>query len=67
MGHHVHKGHIYFAVFFSLVVEMPNIRIRKEKIRLNKRIVEEGKEFVQWAKACQFRSKLYNFMQSAKM
>ncbi|MEO9966312.1 MAG: TerC family protein [Reichenbachiella sp.] len=44
MGHHVPKGYIYFAVFFSLLVEMLNIRIRKgrEKIKLNKRVVEEG-------------------------
>ncbi|UXX80009.1 TerC family protein [Reichenbachiella carrageenanivorans] len=40
MGHHVPKGYIYFAVFFSLIVEMLNIRIRKgrQKIKLNKRI-----------------------------
>lgn len=29
-GHHVPKGYIYFAVFFSLIVEVPNIRIRKK-------------------------------------
>jgi predicted tellurium resistance membrane protein TerC len=28
-GHHVPKGYIYFAMFFSLVVEMLNIRMRK--------------------------------------
>ncbi len=28
-GHHVPKGYIYFAVFFSLMVEILNIRIRK--------------------------------------
>ena len=28
-GHHVPKGYIYFAVFFSLLVEILNIRIRK--------------------------------------
>lgn len=40
MGHHVPKGYIYFAVFFSLIVEILNIRIRKgkEKIKLKKRI-----------------------------
>lgn len=44
MGHHVPKGYIYFAVFFSLIVEMLNIRIRKgrQKVKLNKRVVEEG-------------------------
>lgn len=43
MGHHVPKGYIYFAVFFSLIVEILNIRIRKgrEKLKLNKRIVED--------------------------
>ena len=36
---HVPKGYIYFAVFFSLLVEALNIRIRKKKknIRLKKR------------------------------
>jgi predicted tellurium resistance membrane protein TerC len=28
-GHHVPKGYIYFAMFFSVVVEMLNIRLRK--------------------------------------
>ncbi|WP_043459196.1 TerC family protein, partial [Azohydromonas australica] len=28
-GHHVPKGYIYFAMAFSLVVEMLNIRMRK--------------------------------------
>ncbi|WP_422361629.1 TerC family protein [Reichenbachiella sp.] len=39
MGHHVPKGYIYFAVFFSLIVEVLNIRIRKgrQKVQLNKR------------------------------
>ena len=43
MGYHVPKGYIYFAVFFSLVVEVLNIRIRKgrQKIKLNKRIKVE--------------------------
>ncbi|MEP2276631.1 MAG: TerC family protein [Reichenbachiella sp.] len=42
MGHHVPKGYIYFAVFFSLIVEVLNIRIRKgkQKIKLNKRVTE---------------------------
>lgn len=29
LHHHVPKGYIYFAVFFSLVIEMLNIRFRK--------------------------------------
>lgn len=43
MGHHVPKGYIYFAVFFSLIVEVLNIRIRKgrQKIKLNKRVKAE--------------------------
>jgi predicted tellurium resistance membrane protein TerC len=32
-GHHVPKGYIYFAMFFSLVVEMLNIRLRKRTDR----------------------------------
>lgn len=32
-GHHVPKGYIYFAMFFSLVVEMLNIRLRKRSDR----------------------------------
>jgi predicted tellurium resistance membrane protein TerC len=28
-GHHVPKGYIYFAMAFSLMVEMLNIRFRK--------------------------------------
>jgi predicted tellurium resistance membrane protein TerC len=31
MGQHVNKGYIYFAMFFSLVVEMLNMRYRKKK------------------------------------
>jgi predicted tellurium resistance membrane protein TerC len=39
-GHHVPKGYIYFAVFFSLIVEVINIRLRKKSkpIHLKKRI-----------------------------
>lgn len=42
LGHHVPKGYIYFAVFFSLVVEMLNMRVRKaaNKLKLNKRVKE---------------------------
>lgn len=37
---HVPKGYIYFAVFFSLTVEMINMKIRKKRkpVKLNKRI-----------------------------
>lgn len=31
MGQHVNKGYIYFAMFFSLAVEMLNMRYRKKK------------------------------------
>jgi predicted tellurium resistance membrane protein TerC len=43
--YHVPKGYIYFAVFFSLIVEVVNIRIRKRKsepVQLRKRY--EGSE-----------------------
>jgi predicted tellurium resistance membrane protein TerC len=36
MGHHVPKGYIYFAMAFSLAVEMLNIRFRKR----SKKVVE---------------------------
>lgn len=38
--HHVPKGYIYFAVFFSLIVEILNMRIRKKShpVQLKKRI-----------------------------
>jgi predicted tellurium resistance membrane protein TerC len=29
MGHHIPKGYIYFAMAFSVIVEMLNIRFRK--------------------------------------
>ena len=40
MGHHVPKGYIYFAVFFSLIVEILNMRTRKveEKVKLSKKV-----------------------------
>ncbi|WP_109832191.1 TerC family protein [Reichenbachiella versicolor] len=46
-GHHVPKGYIYFAVFFSLVVEMINIRIRRKKkklspVQLKRKVKEEA-------------------------
>jgi predicted tellurium resistance membrane protein TerC len=31
MGHHVPKGYIYFAMAFSLFVEMLNMRYRKHR------------------------------------
>ncbi|MDP6908051.1 MAG: TerC family protein, partial [Flavobacteriales bacterium] len=38
MGFHVPKGYIYFAVAFSLIVEMVNMRMRKARnaVKLNK-------------------------------
>ncbi|MCG2586936.1 TerC family protein [Rhodohalobacter sulfatireducens] len=46
---HVPKGYIYFAVFFSLLVELVNMRIRKNKdadepVKLRKRFEEESVE-----------------------
>jgi len=43
-GEHVPKGYIYFAVFFSLVVEVLNIRVRKAsaKVKLSKRVDREA-------------------------
>ncbi len=40
IGEHIQKGYIYFAVFFSLTVEMLNMRRRKNQkaFRLKKRI-----------------------------
>ena len=29
LGHHIPKGYIYFAMAFSVIVEMLNIRFRK--------------------------------------
>jgi len=42
MGIHVPKGYIYFAVFFSLIVEMLNMRVRKKSdpVKLKRRIEE---------------------------
>ena len=45
--HEVSKGYIYFAVFFSLAVELVNMRMRKKTsqkpVELNPRI-KESKE-----------------------
>lgn len=40
LHYHVPKGYIYFAVFFSLIVEVINMRMRKNRnpVKLNKRI-----------------------------
>lgn len=42
LHYHVPKGYIYFAVFFSLVVEFLNMRMRKSKnpVKLKKRLKE---------------------------
>jgi len=41
-GVHVPKGYIYFAVFFSLIVEVLNIQIRDKskakKVKLNRKL-----------------------------
>jgi len=33
LHYHVPKGYIYFAVFFSLSIEMLNIRFRKKQTK----------------------------------
>lgn len=40
---HVPKGYIYFAIFFSLFIELINMRVRGkgEPVRLSKRFSEE--------------------------
>lgn len=38
-GHHVPKGYIYFAMAFSVAVEMLNLRIRKRKAKASKPVV----------------------------
>ncbi len=42
-GFHIPKGYIYFAMAFSVAVEMLNIRVRKrlEPVKLRKRLEEE--------------------------
>lgn len=42
LHYHVPKGYIYFAVFFSLIVEVINMRMRKKSkpVQLHKRIEE---------------------------
>ena len=43
LGTHIPKGYIYFAMAFSVAVEMLNIRVRKrlEPVKLRKRLEEE--------------------------
>lgn len=43
MGQHVPKGYIYFAVAFSLIVEMVNMRMRKSNttVQLNKHMTPD--------------------------
>jgi len=43
LGFHVPKGYIYFAVAFSLLVEMVNIRLRKKSkpVQLNKHMTSD--------------------------
>lgn len=43
LGFHVPKGYIYFAVAFSLIVEMVNMRMRKGKtsVKLNKHMEQD--------------------------
>ena len=42
-GEHVPKGYIYFAVAFSLIVEMINLRMRKTRkpVKLNKHMTPD--------------------------
>ena len=42
LGQHIEKGYIYFAMGFSVFVEMVNIRVRKKSVpvHLHQRIHE---------------------------
>jgi predicted tellurium resistance membrane protein TerC len=45
LGLHIPKGYIYFAMAFSILVEMLNMRVRDRKkkkapVKLHKKIVE---------------------------
>ena len=44
MGTHVAKGYIYFAMAFSLLVEVLNMRyrFRRQPVTLHRRFEEEG-------------------------
>ena len=45
LGEEIHKGYIYFAVGFSLLIEFTNIRVRKKRkektVKLNKKYTPE--------------------------
>jgi predicted tellurium resistance membrane protein TerC len=43
-GQHVSKGYIYFAMAFSLFVEIMNLRLRRrqEPVHLHQSYVQEG-------------------------
>lgn len=45
LGEEIHKGYIYFAVAFSLLIEFTNIRVRKKRkqkvVKLNKDYTDE--------------------------
>jgi predicted tellurium resistance membrane protein TerC len=36
LGHHVPKGYVYFAMAFSFVVEVLNIRMRSKQVAVQK-------------------------------
>jgi predicted tellurium resistance membrane protein TerC len=40
LGQHVSKGYIYFAMAFSLLVEMLNLRFRKKHLSLPERVIQ---------------------------
>jgi predicted tellurium resistance membrane protein TerC len=48
LGHHVPKGYIYFAMAFSVAVEMLNLRLRSRKrgrpapVALHERFTRDG-------------------------
>src|SRR5262245_52332969 len=48
IGFHIPKGYIYFAMAFSVAVEMLNIRVRKrmagDPVKLRKKLDDEGEE-----------------------
>jgi predicted tellurium resistance membrane protein TerC len=42
MGQHINKGYIYFAMFFSLGVEVLNMQYRKRQIRKKKEALSKN-------------------------
>ncbi|HXG27837.1 MAG TPA: TerC family protein [Nevskiales bacterium] len=48
LGHHVPKGYLYFAMVFSVGVELFNMRLRRKKaiepVHLHERYVRDGKQ-----------------------